>query len=180
MGCVTSIETNFEDKTFDKTPNFSLADKFFNVRVVDIYDGDTCACVLNVFDTFYKFTIRLIDIDTCEMTSKDDIVKDKAYAARNRLYQLITKDYSKFDLKLSRKDLRAKLNSKVYMVNILCGEFDKYGRLLAYLSDVSSKEVLHNIKETYNHILIRENYAYYYNGATKLTENEQILHFNKN
>lgn len=177
MGCVTSTEVNFDDKTFDKTPNFSLTDRFFNVRVVDIYDGDTCVCVLNIFNTFYKFTIRLIDIDTCEMTSKDNIVKDKAYATRNRLYELITKDTSKFDLKLSRKDLRAKLNSKVYMVSILCGEFDKYGRLLAYLFDVQKGSISFNIKETYNHILIKENHAYYYSGATKMTENEQILHY---
>jgi endonuclease YncB( thermonuclease family) len=175
MGCLSSVETNFDDKTFDKTPNFSLIDKFFSVRVVDIYDGDTCTCVLNVFDTFYKFTIRLMDIDTCEMTSKDNIVKDRAYAARNRLYQLITKDESKFDPKLSRKDLRAKLNSKIYMISILCGGFDKYGRLLAYLFDVPTKGIHFNINETYNHILIKENYAYNYNGDTKLTENEQKI-----
>jgi endonuclease YncB( thermonuclease family) len=160
MGCNTSIENNFDNITFDNTPKFSLINKFFDVRVVDIYDGDTITCILNIFNTYYKFIVRLKDIDTCEIKSKNENLKIRAYQARNRLYQLITKDNTEIELKLSRNKLREKLNSKIYLVRIFCGDFDKYGRLLAHIFDIpKNNEIRFNLFDTFNNILIKENHA---------------------
>jgi endonuclease YncB( thermonuclease family) len=64
------------------------------------------------------------------------------------------------------------LQLDTYLVNILCGPLDKYGRLLGWIFDVSY--MLCQKSNSYNHILIREKLAYEYDGNTKLTETEQI------
>jgi endonuclease YncB( thermonuclease family) len=175
---LTSLKTNFRTCTYEQTTEFNkmLKDKILTGRVVDIYDGDTITCVINIFGNNLLVNIRLGDIDTCEMKSKNEKAKDLAYKARRRMYQLITKmnDGDKYDigLKTARKDVRSFLQLDVYLVNILCGELDKYGRLLGWIFDISDKTCYKS--NSYNHTLIREKLAYEYEGNTKLTELEQI------
>ena len=105
------------------------------------------------------------------MKSKNINCKNKANEARNYLYTLITKKDND-NINISRKDLRVLLESEVYLVNILCGTLDKYGRLLGWIFDLND---LSNDKlKSYNHILVEKKLAYLYKGDTKLTEEEQI------
>ena len=163
-----SSEPDFEKCTFDNTTEFSLKDKCVKARVVDIYDGDTMTIVINIFQNYFRFNVRLSEIDTCEMKSKDPEAKSLAFKARSRLFELITNKKLNDD---KRKDVRKTLNDSVYLVKILCGEFDKYGRLLGWVFDLNA---CIDTKESYNHVLVKEKLAYLYKGDTKLTEKEQI------
>ena len=177
MGCTTSIETksDFSDKNFDNVDDFSLNDKILLARVVDIYDGDTCICVLNIFDNYYKFKIRLAEIDTEEMKNKNTAKKELAYLARNLLYILITGDQT-IDIYETRSNIREKLQKTCYMVKLYCSNFDKYGRLLAYIFkkdfifnniDNNQNLIESNKRFSYNYYLVDNNLAVYYNGGTK-------------
>jgi endonuclease YncB( thermonuclease family) len=176
--CYTNKWKNYN---YNSTNNFSLNDKYLKCRVVDIYDGDTCTCVLFLFNNYYKFTIRLADIDTCELRSKEIDNKELAYNARMFLFKSIT-DYE-LDMHISRKEMRNKLNEKIYLIYILCGGFDKYGRLLGWLFNKNNikkpnrDDILLN---SFNYQLIYAKLAYEYKGNTKLTENKQVELFNKN
>ena len=193
MGCIQSHITSKQDTeqnkqkpdkiifkgfTYENTPEFNemFNGKIMVGRVVDIYDGDTITCVINIYGSNYLFHIRLGDIDTCEMKSKNDKVKELASKARRRMYQLITKTESKsksnINVKVSRKDLRNILQLDIYLVNILCGPLDKYGRLLGWIYDISDTSC--HKSNSYNHKLIDEKLAYEYSGDTKLSELEQI------
>ena len=179
--CCTSIQNEtdkFENKTFTNTKIFNLIDKQLTGRVVDIYDGDTCTCVFNVFGDYYRFKIRLAEIDTCEMTSTHEKLKKKAIQAKNRLFNLITGENINLDIEISRNDMRDRLNNKGnYIVKVVCGDFDKYGRLLGWIYDKNHNFYKDQDKtriKSFNHILINEKLAYLYYGNTKLTEQEQI------
>ena len=173
-----SFKNKFKESTYDKTPKFNQVfnNKLLIGRVIDIYDGDTITCVIDLYGNNLSVNIRLGDIDTCEMKSKNEKAKNLAYRARKRIYQLITKtnDTDKYDITLDtlRKDVRNLLELDIYLVNILCGELDKYGRLLGWIFDITDKTCDKN--NSYNHILIREKLAYEYQGNTKLSELEQI------
>ena len=162
---------NFDSYTFDETNDFSLKDQFLSARVVDIYDGDTITCVIPIFTNFYKFHIRLYDIDTCEMKSKEEENKKLAYKARNRMVEMITNKIV-FN-KDKRKEIRSLLNQHTYMVKIKCGDFDKYGRLLAWIFPYNS-DLNIKVEDSFNHLLVKEKLAYFYKGDTKLTEKDQI------
>jgi endonuclease YncB( thermonuclease family) len=179
---ISSIELSsktislFKNYTYDTTLRFNkmFENKILIGRVVDIYDGDTITCVINVFNGFFLFNIRLGDIDTCEIKSKMAKCQELSYKARYRMFELITK--TKINLKEQKHPLKIKnllsdqLN--VYLINILCGSFDKYGRLLGWIFDTTDKDCYKS--NSYNHILLREKLAYEYNGSTKLTEEQQI------
>ena len=170
---IISEPVNFDIWTYYLTPDFSLNNSTHMARVVDIYDGDTITCVLYFNNNYYKFHVRLNDIDTCEIDSKFAINKELAHKARNRLYELITSKKLN-DLYTSKKDIRQELNSKTYLVKLSCNEFDKYGRLLAFVYPINSTINELNKLNSYNNILIIEKLAYIYHGKTKLSEEEQI------
>lgn len=165
--------SNFENYLYNSTPKFNeaLNNKFLIARVIDIYDGDTMTCIINVFNEYFLFNVRLGDIDTCEMKSKNIKCKIKAQGAQNYLYELVTKKINN-DFDISRKHLRSLLESKVYLVNILCGTLDKYGRLLGWIFDL--EDLSQDKTKSFNHILVDKKLAYLYQGDTKLTEEEQI------
>lgn len=155
------------------TKHFSLDGLFTKYRVVDIYDGDTCTCVITFKDSMYKFNVRLADIDTCEMKSNDTKNKELAKKAKLILYQLITNDMSDQNINISRKALRDKFNTNLCLINIKCGKFEKYGRLLGWLYNTNN--VNKSIVElSINHQLVREHLAYFYDGSTKLSNNDQV------
>ena len=168
---------DFLNYTYNLTPKFNeaLNNKFLVARVVDIYDGDTLTCVINIYDDYFLFNIRLGDIDTCEMKSKNVKCKEKAHQAQNCLYELVTKKTND-NIDISRKDLRSLLESQVYLVNILCGTLDKYGRLLGWIFDLD--DLSQDKSKSFNQILVDKKLAYLYKGDTKLTEEEQLKLFN--
>ena len=98
--------------TLENTKKFSLSDYNCNGKILKIHDGDTVTCVLPIHDTFYQLVIRLNGIDTCEITSKNELLQKHAENAKTELTNLI--------------------NSGI--VKVSCHQFDKYGRLLADVS----------------------------------------------
>lgn len=153
------------------TPEFSLNNMKTTARVVSVYDGDTLTVVLPVFSTFFKFNVRMSGIDTCEIKSKSPKNKELAYRARNRLFQLITGkaiDASGID-SWKRKQVDEFLEADVYLVNIHCQEFDKYGRLLATVYPTSPIDA-----PSFSDTLLKDRLAYVYQGDTKLTEEDQV------
>lgn len=148
------------------TPEFSLHGLKMYIRVVSIYDGDTIKAIVPFMGQFFKFTIRLSGIDTCEIKSKNQQNKDLALSARNRLFELVTSQkISQNDL--SKKDLESLLDKHVYLVWANLLEFDKYGRLLANIY-ITTDSI-----NSFSDILVSEKLAYKYTGDTKLTEEQQ-------
>ena len=92
------------------------------------------------------------------MTSKDEKLRSRAFLARERLFELITGQ--KIDTLAWRKsdfDKYFETNYTTVMMN--CKELDKYGRVLADVSNFSD-------------ILVNEKLAYRYDGGTKLTDDD--------
>ena len=109
-----------------------------NVKVVDVYDGDTCKIILQNDDKFVRYTCRLLGIDTPEIKGKTD----GAYRA--------------IDL-----DNRGTHSATTRLVQVCCHAFDKYGRLLVKLyaqGDDSS---------CLNDVLLGDNLAKSYDGGHK-------------
>lgn len=96
-------------------------------KVVKVYDGDTITIATKFMndDNFYKFSVRLRNIDTPELRSKDSNERLCAKCARHFLAGLI-------------------LNTVVTLKNV---DYDKYGRILAdiYLEETNICDVM--IKE---------------------------------
>ena len=155
MDCIKDFENYKYDNTISLFTNINMM-----VRVVDIYDGDTCTVVIKLHDTYYKHSVRLCGIDTCEMKSKDAINKQNAILARNRLYSMVT-NTKLDDIKYTRNEIRKLLNNNVYMCYLKIQCLDKYGRFLGnlYTNDKST--------ENFSDIMIKEHLAYKYDGGTK-------------
>lgn len=155
-------------------PEYSLANNNYIGKIVDIYDGDTCKIILLKNDNFIRFNCRLIGVDTPEMkiNKKHDneydslSLKDKAYKARNRLIQLGTNILISLDNMDSHVKITKILKENSKLIMVKCHEFDKYGRLLVELYDISLFE---KGGISYNQVMINEKFANSYNGKTKLS-----------
>lgn len=144
-------------------PKFSLQGSHTG-RVVSIHDGDTITCIIEFEDSFYKFPIRLNGIDTCEMTSKDPSLRSKAFMARHRLFQLLTRDTKMDTLGWRKKEFDNYFQNNYTIAELDCKEMDKYGRVLANI-------------ENYGDVLVGEGLAFRYDGGRKFTEDEQVATF---
>lgn len=164
-------------KCLDKNINcFSLSGKVFYCKVVNVYDADTCKVVFYLNDELVKYTIRLKGIDTPEMkppsSDKNRKIQIKeAKRSRNRLIQLSTDCNLELESDLSKSKIQNLINNNKKIIQIKCEEFDKYGRLLASLfgnvSNDSNDSNKSNESLSFNEILIKEGYAYKYEGGTK-------------
>jgi endonuclease YncB( thermonuclease family) len=140
------------------TPELSINGLKSYGRLIDVYDGDTIKVILPTFDSYYKFTIRLNGIDTCEIKSKDKILQDNAIKARDRVFELLTNN------KINTKnDIKNLLESEVYLVWVECVNKDKYGRILANIYKDN------NTTKSISEILLEEKLAYKYEGKKKLS-----------
>ena len=148
------------------TPAFSLTNHKTYARVCSLYDADTLNVVIPIFGSFYKFSIRMMGIDTCEIRAKNVRNKELAVRARTRLYELITGNNP--DPSWKKKDFEHYFDKEVIIVYLHCFEFDKWGRVLAnvFSDDMSTK--------SFSDVLIDEKLAYPYKGDTKLTEEQQV------
>lgn len=168
----------FEKSHYENTKSYIsfLHNKLFTCRVVDVYDGDTITCIINIYDAKYLVKIRLLEIDTCEMKSVEPKAKYLAYKGRQRMFELITG--LKIDLTVQNKIIRQYLKEKVYLVNILCGNTDIHGRLLGYVFKINDEieQSNNSVEKSLNYILLKEKLAYKYtsDNLTKPTEEEQI------
>jgi endonuclease YncB( thermonuclease family) len=148
------------------TPIFTMNGMNTYARVVNVIDGDTLSLVIPLFDKYFKFSVRIYGIDTCEVHSNDLVIKEKGLKAKYRLIEMLSKKDIKDVLCISRKQIIELFNNNICIVWIECLEFDKYGRLLG---NVFFDNKTKNIAD----ILIDEKLAYRYNGGTKLTEEQQ-------
>lgn len=137
-------------------------------RVVDIYDGDTITCCIDENGVIVRKSIRVFEIDTCEIKNTNKDARELAYKARNRVFNLVT-GQTVPDLFMKRKDMRKILNENVYLVKLKIYSVDKYGRPL---SDVYAENSIDN--KTISKILLDEKLAYKYGGSTKLTAEQQV------
>jgi micrococcal nuclease len=117
-------------------PFFTLKGNKYRAKVVHVYDGDTVHLVFDYLGHLFKWHVRIAHVDTPELRTKNVEEKKMGYETRDKLRELI--------------------DGK--MIDILCLEFDKYGRVLAEL--------------TYNGTridkwLIEKDYAKPYEGKTK-------------
>ena len=159
----------YQNQKNSNTKMFSLLGEKMYGRVVDIHDGDTITVILNLFGSFFKFKVRLAEIDTCEITSKVEQNKSLAIQAKVRLISLIcNRDISNCMLLTDKKALISFLEENNHCVWLQCLQFDKFGRLLANIY------CDHSSNESFSEILIKENLAYKYEGKTKLTESQQV------
>jgi hypothetical protein len=127
MSSQSEMEQKFINSNYNSTPFFTLNGKKMYCRVVNVYDGDTITVVLNIFDGFYKFSVRMNGIDTCEIKSKNEKNKELACFARSRLISLITdKDISETSLLKDRRMINNFLNKNVYCAWIECLDFEFY------------------------------------------------------
>jgi endonuclease YncB( thermonuclease family) len=151
------------------TPEFSLNNIKTYARVISCFDGDTIGLVIPLNSDYYKFNIRLMGIDTCEIKSKNKVIKTLAIKARNRLLELITDQHIESSSTLSRKQIDELLNNDVFLVYVHCFEFEKFGRVLANIYEDET------CQKSFADILVEENLAYRYSGQKKLSEEEQVL-----
>jgi endonuclease YncB( thermonuclease family) len=143
------------------TPGLSINGLKCYGRLIDVYDGDTVKVILPTFNSYYKFTIRLNGIDTCEIKSKDKILQENGIKARDRVLELLTNNK-----KDTKKDIKNLLESEVFLVWVECFDNDKYGRILA---NIYKDE---NEKKSISEILLEEKLAYSYEGKKKLSNDD--------
>lgn len=161
------IKEKEELKYFNnETPLFSLNGKKTFARVVNVTDGDTISVVLPIFDNYFKFNVRLNGIDTCEIHSKNEIIKDKGLKAKYRLIELLCPSEKINNIICStRKQIIDIFHKNICLIWLECLEFDKYGRLLGNI-------YIDNKTKNVSNILIDEKLAYKYDGSTKLKEED--------
>ena len=147
-----------------QTPYFSLNGMNMCVRVVDVYDGDTIKIVAHIFGDYFKFDARLKGIDTCEIRSNIAANKDLAKKARTRLFELVTGA----QCPETKRQMAQYLEDNVCVIYVKCNEFDKYGRVIIECYKDSQS------LQSFADVLKQEKLAYAYNGATKLTEDQQL------
>ena len=122
-------------KIDDKIPKFTLENTKIQGKVVKVYDGDSVHIVFPVFGKMYNWTCRIARVDTPELRTKNEKEKKFGYFVKEKLLERIM--------------------NKV--VEVHCGDFDKYGRLLVEIIDT----------ENINDWLIKNKYAFEYDGGTK-------------
>ena len=160
---------NQKDKNIS---NFSLENKIFYGKIVDVYDADTCKVIFYLNNDIVKFTIRLKGVDSPEIKPPiKDIHRNyqiiAAKQSRNRLIQLSTDCNIEIEDESKKSIIQKIIDNNKKIIKIKCFEFDKYGRLLADLYDSENNNFDANNSKSFNDILIDENYAYRYDGGTK-------------
>lgn len=136
------------DEVNSDTEELSFENQVITGKVVSVYDGDTVKCVFPLNNKFYKWNCRINGIDTPEIRTRSKLEKEMGFKARDFVREKILKK----------------------MVEIHCGEFDKYGRLLV------------NIKldnQDMSELLISEGLAFKYDGGTRQNWDEYLQN-NKN
>lgn len=138
MGC-TQSNIPHEAEYFDFEGQTKKA------RVVSVYDGDTVTVVLDIYGRYHKYKVRLAGIDTPELKPPKNM--------KNR-----------------EKEIEKAIKAKKYLeglilgkvVTLVCGKFEKYGRILAHIYFK-----VNGIKMCANKMLLDEGYAVEYYGGTK-------------
>jgi endonuclease YncB( thermonuclease family) len=148
-------------------PEFTLNGRTLPAKVVSCYDGDTFHAVIPLAEgQIWKFACRMTGYDTPEMKPPAnkpgrDLEKARAMKAKQALMSHVCTgvDMSKDADKKVLGEIAAK-NTKI--IQLVCKEFDKYGRLLVEvpLADASG---------TVNDWMVKNGHGYAYDGGKKDT-----------
>lgn len=123
----------------NNVPWLSLEGKLLKCKVISVYDADTVTLVVPFMGRPWKKKCRLTGIDSAELRTKNTTEKELAIKGRDWLIGQI-------------------LNEKVW---VLCGDWDKYGRLLGTIYKKRGDKV------SINQQIINNGYAYVYDGKKK-------------
>jgi endonuclease YncB( thermonuclease family) len=122
ISCSTVIDNS--QREIDKLNNIKYGDavektyNFTHAKVVKVYDGDTFTIVAYDNDNLHRFQVRLYGINCEEIKDKNYIIRQKAYAAKQYVENLLLNKVIDIEI-LNNKIINGK---KVK---------EKYGRLLA-------------------------------------------------
>ena len=120
---------------------YSLKSKNIYARLVNVHDGDTITCIIESYpNCFFKYNVRLNNIDASEITSKDPKLKNLAILARNSLIYILTGIIIDNDSNYTRYDIINLLSTDVFLVYLKCDGMDKYGRVLADVYNINNHE----------------------------------------
>ena len=124
--------------TITDAPDYSecMMNKTVEAKVVSVYDGDTIKAIFPLNGVLYKWNCRLSGVDTPEIRTRNEREKKYGYIVRDKLREQILDQ----------------------VVNVECGELDKYGRLLV---------TVYKGEQNINQWLIDNDYAFSYDGGTK-------------
>ena len=155
--CDFSDTLNKKCKEF---PQF-LENKIIYGRVMSIYDGDTITVLVKIDNNYCKWSVRLYQLDTCEMKTKDEKLKDTAIKAKLLLYKLITNIEEDLD---DSKKMNHFLENNIVIVKLKTFGLDKYGRILA---SVYKKDDDIEKHKSFSEIIIENKLGYNYDGGNK-------------
>jgi hypothetical protein len=117
----------------NEMPLLNLAGTKVWCRLCACHDANTMQMTFEIGGTVHKFIVRVMQVDSPEMTSKDAIVKAWAVKARNWTLSLLAPDVFTLDGTYTKKDILKKLRANVVVLWIDALQYDKYKRLLANL-----------------------------------------------
>ncbi len=140
------IQVDLKSVNEKEVKYFSFAGRRLIVKPCNIYDGDTFSILFEWKGEVIKYRCRCVGYDTPEMkpSLKDpnrEKEKQKALLAKMRFEELLAK-------------------GKDGLVEVECGEFDKYGRILVTVYNGVDQESL-------NDIMMKEGHGLPYDGGKK-------------
>ena len=145
--CKCLIRNNLNDYNNNNINLFSFNGYKTNVKIVDVYDGDTFTGVFQYKNSIFKYKFRCYGYDSPEMKPL------KSIKNRDKIKELAIQSREKF------KELT---NCNERFVIVEFGDFDKYGRILA--------KVYRKCDNLYiNDEMIKTGYAREYYGKTKIS-----------
>jgi len=156
---------NLVDAT-DAIPEFTLAGKTLDAKVVDCYDGDTFQAVFAMGDQLWKFNCRMAGYDTPEIkplksNPNRDVEKANAVKAKQALLFHVCDSVTTLEPVMDKHTMDAAIKRNTKIIQLNCKEFDKYGRLLV---TVPLSET-----QTVNDWMVQKGYGYAYDGGKKDT-----------
>jgi len=158
----------------DKLKVFSLEGISGYARVIDIHDGDTLKCVMEINGFgFCLLNIRLAGIDTPEINSKNTDEKNVANLSRNRLMELCAETDNIVYVRLLGEGMYGRILGDVIPLKNIPNNFHPDSiKLDEEFSNLDSSEL-----NTFSKILIDEHLAYPYSGKAKRNTFESVKHF---
>ncbi len=139
-------------------PLFSLDGLKMKAKVIDIYDGDTITIAIHINNQIKSFKCRLYGIDTPELKGNQS---EYGLRSRNKLIEWITngKTILQPNIIYTRDNIKTICKENHTLVTIVCGPFEKYGRLLITIYTQDGTNL--------NQQLINHGFAKPYFGKTK-------------
>ena len=137
-----------------KPPSRKSCYNFRVTEIVKVVDGDTIDVIIDLgFDLYKKERVRVAGVDTPEKRTRDLEEKELGIDATNWLTEQLDSAIDGEDDLVIRTEID--------------GGFGKYGRLLGWL-------YIGEDTESINERMIREGYAWEYDGGTKNKDFQQL------